>query len=425
MREVFIGFDSAWTDSSKNPGAITGFVIEDGGPGIFFPPSLATFDQAARWIEEWSADADYVLIAIDQPTVVPNHDGCRPVDRVAGSLVSSLRGGVQPARRGGSGASMFGDSAPIWRFLSTVGAVQNPIEARNAAAGRYVMEVFPALALPAIVPALWARRGATKYNPDKRKNFDPLDWRIVASGVASFAHGLAAPSLAGWLDGEAGRDVPRKADQDQLDAAICLAIGLAWRHGPLSGTLQIGDEQTGYMATIASAQTRAVLVKAATKRDVAIDRVWAGSASGVTVMNEASRLPVTQPAPSVPSQAPRVIPSAVRVESGPARVDPAKLRDLLVRRARLGRAITYGEVAAHFGHRWSQGVGASLTSALRVLAAENETAGEPLLMCLVVSKETRIPGEGFYECIGNGGAGTTLKRRLFDQAVERCRVWPW
>jgi predicted RNase H-like nuclease len=137
MREVFIGFDSAWTDSSKNPGAITGFVIEDGGPGIFFPPSLATFDQAARSIEGWSADADYVLIAIDQPTVVPNHDGCRPVDRVAGSLVSGLRGGVQPARRGGSGASMFGDSAPIWRFLSTIGAVQNPIEARNAVAGRY------------------------------------------------------------------------------------------------------------------------------------------------------------------------------------------------------------------------------------------------------------------------------------------------
>jgi predicted RNase H-like nuclease len=79
-REVLIGFDSAWTDSSENPGAVAAYLIE-GQRSTFCPPRLATFGDALKLIGEWTADADYVLIAIDQPTVVPNHDGARPVDR--------------------------------------------------------------------------------------------------------------------------------------------------------------------------------------------------------------------------------------------------------------------------------------------------------------------------------------------------------
>jgi predicted RNase H-like nuclease len=279
MKEVLIGFDSAWTDNLKNPGAITACVLDGSPHSTFIPPHLATFGEALQFILKLTAEADYTLIAIDQPTVVPNHDSCRPVDRVAGSLISTLGGGVQPARRGGSGASMFGDNAPIWRFLATLNAIQNPIQARKAITGCYVVEVFPALALPAIVPALWNRGRGAKYNPANRKKFDPNDWSIVASGVAAFAHNLASPDLADWLDGESSRKNLRKADQDKLDAAICLAIAISWRYGAERETLLIGDERTGYMATITSAQSRAFLVKAAEKRGVAIDRLWVGSGS--------------------------------------------------------------------------------------------------------------------------------------------------
>jgi predicted RNase H-like nuclease len=208
---------------------------------------------------------------------VPNYDSLRPVDRVAGGLVGKLGGGVQPARKGGTGAPMFGESAPIWSFLAVVSAKQNPIKARSAAAGHFLMEVFPALALPAIVPEIWQRGLAAKYNP-RARNFDPCDWKIVASGVASFARSLCAGALADWLEKQALIERPRKVDQDQLDAAICLAIALAWRKGPRRDTLLIGDELTGYIATIVSAQTLDVLVKAAAKRGVGVDRVWEGSA---------------------------------------------------------------------------------------------------------------------------------------------------
>lgn len=184
MRDVLIGFDSAWTDNPKNPGAISACVLEGGQYATFQPPRQATFDCAVDFIRVVTTGADYVLIAIDQPTIVPNYDSLRPVDRVAGGLVGKLGGGVQPARRGGAGASMFGANAPIWSFLADVGAKQNPIKACSAAAGRFLIEVFPALALPAIVPEIWQHRQAAKYNP-RSKKFDPCDWKIVASGVAS------------------------------------------------------------------------------------------------------------------------------------------------------------------------------------------------------------------------------------------------
>jgi predicted RNase H-like nuclease len=272
MRDVLIGFDSAWKD--KNPGAISAYVLERGQYATFHPPRPARFGEAVHFIREAATEADYVLIAIDQPTIVPNYDRLRPVDRVAGGLVGKLGGGVQPARKGGAGAPMFGESAPIWSFLAAVSAKQNPIKARSATAGRFLMEVFPALALPAIVPEIWQRRRGAKYNPRNPK-FNLCDWKIVASGVASFARrSLGAGALADWLEKQALIERPRKADQDLLDAAICLAIAQAWRKGPRKDTLLIGDEPTGYIATIVSPETREVLVTAAEKRGVDVDQVW-------------------------------------------------------------------------------------------------------------------------------------------------------
>ncbi len=268
MREVLVGFDSAWANNPKKPGAIAALVLS-GPVATFHEPRLATFQQALSFIDELSEPADYLLLAIDQPTVVPNHEGSRPVDRVAASLVSRLGGGVQPARRGGMAAPMFGDDAPIWTFLAAFGAMQDPVGARGATVGRFVMEVFPAMALPAMVPALWRRKRAAKYNPAASK-FVPSDWPLVAEGMAAFVRCLEAGPLADWLAAEAVRTKPRKADQDRLDAAICLAIALAWRYGPAESTLQIGDARLGLMATIVSPETRAVLAAAALARDVAV-----------------------------------------------------------------------------------------------------------------------------------------------------------
>ena len=142
MREAFIGFDSAW--GGRVPGGITWVTLVGGQVDRLGEPQPASFDEAAQVIENVRAESDYTLIALDQPTVVPNESGSRPVDRVAGSLISRLGGGVQPANRGKK--KLFGADAPVWSFLEQLGARENPPAARDEKRGLYLIEVFPALA---------------------------------------------------------------------------------------------------------------------------------------------------------------------------------------------------------------------------------------------------------------------------------------
>lgn len=81
------------------------------------------------------------------------------VDRLAGAVISHVGGGVQPANRG-----MFCYSAPIWRLLEDLGAVQGPLRARTATKSLFLIEVFPALALPSLDDRFAARNAAPKYN---------------------------------------------------------------------------------------------------------------------------------------------------------------------------------------------------------------------------------------------------------------------
>ena len=46
--DIYIGFDSAWTDNPKAPGAICGVGIENDQPVWFHPPQLVSAGQASR-----------------------------------------------------------------------------------------------------------------------------------------------------------------------------------------------------------------------------------------------------------------------------------------------------------------------------------------------------------------------------------------
>ena len=119
-RTTIVGFDSAWADNPRAPGAICCLRLQGSVVLSFGEPELASFSQALAYAQQEHAGSDLCLVALDQPTIVPNLAGSRPVDRVAGSLISWLGGGVQPAHR--SKLGMFADAAPIWRFKAARGA---------------------------------------------------------------------------------------------------------------------------------------------------------------------------------------------------------------------------------------------------------------------------------------------------------------
>jgi predicted RNase H-like nuclease len=262
--QTFLGFDSAWTDNPRAPGAICAVRLEDGTAPVFYPPRLVRFSEALAFVDETAAD--YTLIALDQPTIVPNATSMRPAERVAASVISWIGGGVQPANRGKIG--MFCDDSPIWSFLAALSAIEDPVAARAATSGRYLMEVFPALALPSLDPSFFARMGAPKYNPAVRRRFRPDDWRRVCATAARSFDGWGVAAAAAWCRLAGELPAPPKADQDRLDAMLCLAVAMHWRIEPAERSIMLGDTVSGYMVAPASADVRSRLIAAAERTGV-------------------------------------------------------------------------------------------------------------------------------------------------------------
>lgn len=264
--DTYIGFDSAWTDKVSAPGAICALTIEGRNPIQFYPPRLATFDQALEFIAQVRSKDGTTLLALDQPTIVPNVSSMRPVERVAASVISWLGGGVQPSNKSKTG--MFCDASPIWNFLSRLGATEAPEDARTAEAGLHLIEVFPALALPSLEPAFFGRLMAPRYNPARKKTFRLADWTKVGEAAAKQFAQFGSLEGQRWCENEAARPTPGKADQDRLDAAICLLIGFHWRLSPRSASMLIGCLAQGYMVAPSSEAMRGRISIAAERCNV-------------------------------------------------------------------------------------------------------------------------------------------------------------
>lgn len=263
-----VGFDSAWTDKPKAPGAICVIRLDGDGAHLYLAPRLASFAEALDVIRGESSDAQKCVVALDQPTIVPNLGGSRPVDKVAGSLISWVGGGVQPANRSKKG--MFDDASPIWRFKQLLGAIEDPELARTASSGTFLLEVFPALALVAIDNAFCRRLGAPKYNPANRRMFKVEHWQAVAGAIRVFGSLKSFEQLELWCSTVSANLTPRKADQDKVDAMICSLIGLHWLTAPREQSVMIGDLESGYMISPAIYGVHEKIVAAASRRDVPI-----------------------------------------------------------------------------------------------------------------------------------------------------------
>ena len=194
---TFVGFDSAWADKPDGPGAICSIAFSSDRFLDFAAPELVGFDAALTHINRLRRPDAVTLIALDQPTIVPNATGMRPVEKTVATLISWLGGGVQPANRGK--AMFFGEEAPIWRFLEKLKAIEDPEAARVAAHGEYLMEVFPALALASYSPAFLGYRKGPRYNPD-RKTFRIEHWTATIDAAIQEATRFSCFQLVHWLN---------------------------------------------------------------------------------------------------------------------------------------------------------------------------------------------------------------------------------
>ena len=146
MTTLLVGFDSAWTPN--NSGALVGVLHSDDGTfHDLGPPQIVDYPQAEGVILKWQAEQvpTATIVLLDQPTIVKNAAGQRPVENIVGSAVSLRYGGIQPANT--SKEEMFGKEAPIWPFLTRFSGPADPLE---PVADTRVFETYPVLAMIAL-----------------------------------------------------------------------------------------------------------------------------------------------------------------------------------------------------------------------------------------------------------------------------------
>ena len=262
-----VGFDSAWADRERVPGAICALRFSKTGEVDFRLPILVGFDRAARFIEDLHSASRKTIVAIDQPTIVPNAAGMRPCERAAAAVMGWSGGGIQPANRR---SAMFCDGAPIWRFLQRLAFADDPEQARSAPCGGYVMEVFPALALLDFDGSFAGAKAGPRYNPSRHRTFRQEAWRAVCQAATREAAAMGFPQVAGWCQALDQDTKPHKRVQDQLDSVICLLVAALWLRDRARCAI-VGDRSTGYIVAPVRSEVRTRLTDAARKLGVAID----------------------------------------------------------------------------------------------------------------------------------------------------------
>ncbi len=241
---LLVGFDSAWT--RHNSGSLVAALRTDSGViEELEPPQLANFSQAEQTIKAWQVQRrpDRTIILLDQPTIVKNRGGQRPVENLVSSPVRLRYGGVQPANIGRS--DMFGEAAPVWAFLDAFGGAANPDSLTGSS---WIVETYPVLAMIALGWLLPDKRSTgrlPKYNPARKNTFSLGDWQYICEQVSQELSERQMTKLACWVDDNRSLKYPRKHDQDRLDACICLLVSM-WLVEKRE-CLLIGNFESGYM----------------------------------------------------------------------------------------------------------------------------------------------------------------------------------
>ena len=221
------------------------------------PPNIANFGEARAIILNWQAEMKptATVVLLDQPTIVNNATGQRPVENIVSSSVSRRYGGVQPANT--AREEMFGTDAPVWPFLNQFGGPANPL---TPVAETRVLETYPVLAMIALGWTLHDARPTgrlPKYNPERRRTFSILDWQHVCELASCEFRARGLRAIVAWIEGAGQETSPRKSVQDCVDACLCLLVALYIAER--KDCLMVGDQQTGYIVVPYGLRLRAEL----------------------------------------------------------------------------------------------------------------------------------------------------------------------
>jgi predicted RNase H-like nuclease len=237
---LFTGFDSGW--GGRADGAFcdlrmdAAHVLE-----LMAHPVAVSWDEACHRVSEYARERDH-LIAIDQPLVVPNATGARPVDvNLARALMRDYSVGAHVANT--NNAACFGPAAGIWRFLDTLderGYDHTPFPFDWHLCGRRYFECYPHLAFI----GLFSLNRLLAY---KTHHKNPESWAKAVELVRSLES--ADPSIRNIDDFIPPDFDYTKRNEDAIDSIISAYVAAHfWRHGT-ARNIVLGSLSTGYLVS--------------------------------------------------------------------------------------------------------------------------------------------------------------------------------
>lgn len=244
MQAVFTGFDSAWGRTQN--GSVCDLLLVGNSLELPSEPKQVDWESALKRARQ-RLDVDLQVWAIDQPLLVSNIGGCRPVERdLARALMADFGCGAHSSNRT---MAAFADDAPIWsllRALELEGYLHRPMAVPDAKRSRFYFECYPH---PAVI-GLFDLERILNYKVH-RKNL--ADWLLLIRLLRSLASAaLPIRNIEKFVP----ENLPQnKRNEDNLDALISAYTAAYWWRFGVQRSTMIGDLSTGYIVTPHSLRT--------------------------------------------------------------------------------------------------------------------------------------------------------------------------
>lgn len=247
---VFTGFDSAW--GARQTGALCDIAPSPDGNGYV----IQRVQTQLSWANALKAFSEYDLkshvISIDQPLVVPNQAGMRPVERkLARALMRDFKCGAHAANT--SNLSCFGPDAGIWklvRLLHERGYIQSPNSVAEKESGRFFFECYPH---PALL-GLFDLKRTIAYKVRHRKL---ESWRDLLQLLSTLSESpVPVRNVAEFFPASMPH---QKANEDALDSFVAAYVAAWLFEFGYERSMILGDLVSGYIVTPVSSNTRRVL----------------------------------------------------------------------------------------------------------------------------------------------------------------------
>lgn len=197
------------------------------------------------WVDHWLPAKEMGLVAVDAPTIIPNHTGTRLPDRLTHKYFGKYHAGCYPANLNRPFAER---TVTVGQELLTRGFHHAPtMEPRQL--NRYQIEVFPHPAMVhlfGLSQIIKYKKGNLVHKKAELQRFQKLCKTILPNLTPALdCHTALTQPL--WQSPEMLKGKELKALEDQLDSLICAYIGAHWWYWGTERNWVLGDKTTGYI----------------------------------------------------------------------------------------------------------------------------------------------------------------------------------